>query len=94
MWRMAIHPTFQAIFILATLFNLYVLSLIHYHDDMEEMEKTIVFQLKCLELLNVAYFIEIVIKFIAFDLKTYFKSRMNIMELILFIIFLITFILD
>ena len=72
MWRMAVHPTFQAFFLITTLYNLYVLSLIHYTDNEAEMEKAIEFSLISLMFLNIAYLIEILIKFIAFDLQTYF----------------------
>ena len=42
-WRMAIHPTFQAIFLLCTLFNLYVLSQVHFTGDKQEMTDTVNF---------------------------------------------------
>ena len=96
MWRMAIHPTFQAVFLIASIFNLYVLSLAGYTEEKtdEERKETIEFQLTCLIFLNVAYLIEIGIKLAAFNTKDYFASRMNVMELSLFVIFLGTFLLD
>ena len=94
MWRMAIHPTFQAIFIFGTIVNLYVLSLVRYNTDLEKTKETIEFALSTLIYLNITHFFEIIIKLLAFDLKSYLASRMNIMELSLFLFFTSTFVLD
>ena len=93
-WRMAIHPSFQAIFLLGTIINLYVLSKVHFTGDKAEMEKTIEFQLKCLIALNLLYFIEIVVKLTAFDVKAYIASRMNILDFLLCLLFSGSFITD
>ena len=79
---------------MGTIFNLYVLSKVHFTSDKEEMENTIEFQLKCLLALNLLYFIEIVVKLTAFDVKAYISSRMNILDFLLCLLFYGAFVTD
>ena len=79
---------------MGTIFNLYVLSKVHFTSDKAEMESTIEFQLKCLLALNLLYFIEIVVKLTAFDVKAYISSRMNILDFLLCLLFYGAFVTD
>ena len=82
MWRLTIHPVYQAIFFILAIVDVVILAQANHADKELNNQDDKSFYRDCLILLfsNVAFLIELIIKLVSLEFKKFTATRLNIMD--------------
>ena len=85
LWRLTIHPCYQAIFFILAIVDVVVLAQANHADKDLTNEDEKAFYRDCLILLfsNVAFLIELIIKLVSLEFKKFTATRLNILDIFL-----------
>ena len=74
--------------------NIVILSLVHYDQEDPENDGIGPYSFLTMNFINAFFFVEIILKMIAFEAKEFFKSPLNVIDIILSILFITVYIID
>ena len=94
LWRITIHPLYQAIFFVLIIVNTGFLASVNYTEKSADYSERMQRDSNIFLLSNVAFLIETLIKLIALETKVFFKQRQNLLDLLLCILYTILFVAD
>ena len=91
MWRTTEQPLFKLIYVILIGCNIYLLSYVGHPEATEDaMDNTMMYQF----LLTICFFVEIIIKLLAYTGKAYFGSYLNWTDLLCTFLFFVSLTID
>ena len=91
MWRMCEQPSFHALYVILVVFDLVLLCYVRYPNVNNNFTKyTILFH----TILNVLFFVETILKLLAYGFRKFVDVRMNIVDALVTLVFITAFSID
>lgn len=94
LWRIAIHPLYQACFFILIIINTAILASAKHEEATEEYLERRNRDSRILVVSNMAFLLECLIKMIALETKVFFKERTNTVDTLLCIFYTVLFVKD
>lgn len=94
LWRMTTHITYKTLFLAIVIINVVILA---YDEHQEKTDKYMRYKNRDSHILvfsTLAFNIDIILKLCAFELKAFYKDRLNMMDCLLCIFFTGLFVVD